>query len=261
MALPNIILEVNGLEYGGLKEFTVESSLDSLASSFRIRFTELWGNIETPWEILPHSNVRIFFENQVLIDGFVDSVSGSLDSIDRIAVGRSKVAQLIDNSPVPRPTQYTNISLFNLAVALSEPYGITVTNEVGQAALRRIPVVRIQTGKTVFNFLEEEARRQQVLLGHDDAGNMRIFRPAEQRAITDIVQGVNITNCQWVDNWSKRFKQYYVESQSGLELGLLDQTALRGIGRDESVQLNRLLRIKSDPVSYTHLTLPTNREV
>lgn len=244
-----VIFEADGVEYGGLKAATVKRGIAMVAGQFSVDYTELWPGRDTPWPILPHSHARILLGDTVLLDGYVDQlpIEFSKQGHALRAAGRSKTGQLVDCDPQPVPGEFRNTSLDKLARIFAKEVGLSLDMAPNLHQLQKLPVVRLSAGQSCYRALEEQARKDNVLLGPSSSGDLRLFQPGIERAQVPLVLGQNVKSGVLNNDWSNRYYQYMVDGQDqGFDVLPSAAAQVRGKAFDKSVKLPRLKRFRAD---------------
>ena len=244
-----VLFEVDGRQYGGMESLSVSRSIAQASGAFSVAFTDLWPGQDQKWPILPHEPVRILLGETVLLNGFVDMVpiDISKDAHVMSAAGRDRTGQLMDCDPYPNPAEYRNTRLDKLARALCRRINLDVVVDVSANDLERLEVVRPTPGQTIYRMLAEQAVKDNVLLGCNGDGALRLFRPGTEQAEVALVYGENIKSATLENDWSDRYSRYMVEGQSmGFDVTPDAAAQVRGQACDESVTLPRFKRFRAD---------------
>lgn len=129
--MSEIVLQVNGANYGGWTGVSVSRSIETVAGAFDLTCTENVGGDAAQWPLRPNQKCKILVNGQTVIDGYIDKVSIDVsDSAHGIAVsGRDKTGDLVDCAAVHSPAQWRNIKLLDLVKILAAPFGLEVILE------------------------------------------------------------------------------------------------------------------------------------
>lgn len=238
-------LAVDGAEYAGWKRVRIERSVDTISGVFGLDVSDRWRAGTQPWPIKPGAECALTVDGEPLITGYVDAVRPSFDATTRsLAVsGRDKAADMVDSSALNDPDSWTDITIGRLASELAKPFGITVTDESGDA--QTFPLVKIQPGETAFEILERYARQRGVLAISNGQGGIVLTVPGQRRADVALQQGVNILKASGTADHSQRFSEYLVTGQTaGTDTVFgTDAAQVEGRARDENVRTARRLLI------------------
>jgi len=202
-------LIVDGVEHGGWKALEVSRSLDSPASAFSFEATPRHPGRNNPVGIRAGAACQIRLDDDIVLSGFVDEVAASYsadEEIDRVA-GRSKTGDLVDCAAAV--ATYRNQALPLIAAQLLAPYAAGVEDLTGtDDIIRRY---RVEEGATVWDCLEELARRSGVLLTDSPEGNLVLTRvgfgglPAGR-----LEYGRNVLSATLAVSTRERFSSYVV---------------------------------------------------
>lgn len=215
-----VALLINGKQYKGWTEISLNTAMDALAGAFSISLTERWaGDGRTPsqienWPILNGDACQVTIDGEAIIDGYVDQFRPSFSPTDHTIEiqGRDKTCDLIDCSAFHQPDQWKNLDLLQIATILCAPFGIKVYTEVDVGP--RFDVIKLQQGETVFAALDRLARFRKVLLSPGVAGSLLITQAGRNRATVRLQQGVNIKSAGGVLDTSQRYSNYIVKGQN-----------------------------------------------
>lgn len=229
---PNqVTIEVNGLRYAGWESVTLSRSIESAAAGFTVSMLDRWLATSEPWPIFRGDHVRIYIGNDLVLDGYVDSGSASLDANFRSLTinGRSRTADLVDCSSTVRPGIIKGKKLEQIATQIAAPYGVQVVAEVDTGGT--IDVFAILPGETSHEALVRAAIARNLIVTDDEQGRLVITRSGSRRTRDRIEEGANLLagDSQWSD--VERFSEYIVEGQGAGQ----GQSALRASYRDPGV--------------------------
>jgi prophage tail gpP-like protein len=132
--------------------------------------------------------------------------------------GRSKTQDLIDCTPDVPGGQFSGYKLDQIAEAIAYPFGIRVhvLTEIGEPFYD----ATIERHETAFQFLERLARLRGVLLCDDELGDLILCNAGDVRATGALVQGVNILSASANLSGVRRFSEYRVKTQIGVQTRL-----------------------------------------
>ncbi len=233
-------LFVGGRIFEGWESIEVSRGLDRSAGSFALRVSD------RPWGIRPGAPCSVALDGEKVLTGYVDTVAPSFDAKSHsLAVnGRSRVADLVDNSAEFAGGQFSGMTLGQIAAALAKPFGITVRSDqpaIASGAGAPFETVKLNPGETVFEVLEKLARHLSLVLTDNAQGDLVITAAARARADTALVEsaaaGGNILAARGRFSVSGRHSSYRVLGQrKGLDSLTEKQAAqVEGIARDPGV--------------------------
>lgn len=176
-----IILVVEGKAYEQFTEASVSFSMDTFARQFRFLATGSGGN-PLPFKGGEACNIYIdeVIPKNIILKGFIDIVDINYDAKSHsIEVsGRGRAADIAD-STIDVLEITTDISLAGaIAVVIGHlESDVSVVDLVPGLALFNASEDQIgASGKNAFEFIEELARKRQVLLNESGTGNIEISR-------------------------------------------------------------------------------------
>lgn len=212
--MPETVLEVDGVRYGGWTKIAIQRGLEQIAGQFELAVTERWPGAGVSRPIRPGQSCRVLVEGNPVITGYVDDVRPSFSAAERAieVTGRDRTGDLVDCAAVWKSGSWSNATLARIAADLCRPFGIDVVDQVGVG--KRFTTFALQEGETAFEALERAARMRGVLLVADGAGRLAIARAAAKRAGTALVQGKNLLTGRGHFSWRERFSKYTVKGQA-----------------------------------------------
>ncbi len=211
--MPDLILTVNGTEYGGWMRANVHRGIEEIAGKFLIEVTELWPDNATPRQIHTGDACSLAVNGKTVITGSVDKVKVTYDnSSHNVSIeGRDATCDLVDCSAIYKTGQWTNAKLDQIARDLCAPFKIKVLVQTDIGAV--FPKWKIQEGETCYECLERAARLRGVLLLSDGQGGLILGKPGTASIGVTLERGVNILKAEGENDQSKRFSQYTVKGQ------------------------------------------------
>jgi len=215
---PEVTLTVNGVKHEGWKSVTVRSSIEEIAQSFTVEYSQRWSASGDPVAIDQDDDVVIRFGDTLVLTGIVDRANESYDatSHDVSVQGRARTGYyLVSGSAEYKSGAIKGKRLDQLAALLCEPFGISVSLSEPGLDVGGPADVQIQDGQSAFEILNERARAEGVLLLTDPAGNLVLARAAT--ALTPGVElrsGLNIKRGSLVRSGEDRFSKYVVKGQA-----------------------------------------------
>lgn len=206
-------LLVGGRAYGGWTEFRVTRAMDRAAGDFTLTVSERWPGQSDPWRILPYDAVEIRLGGDVLLTGYVDSVSPEADAtMHRVRIaGRSKTGQLVDCTPELPGTEFRGSTLPAIARALAQPFGVDVVVQVPDG--RPFGVEAADRTDKAWDMIERLARLRGVIAHDDEQGRLVLARAGTGRASGMLELGRNLIEASAKLDGSKRFSRYVTLGQ------------------------------------------------
>ena len=240
-----VSLNIGGSEHVGWSEATVTRSLETIAGAFTCRLSEREPGETAPRVIRPGDDCRVALEGDTVLQGWVDAVTVDYDAGSHsISVrGRDATGDLVDCSAATEPGEWHNARLEEIARALCEPFGISVSRETDTGApFRRF---RIEEGESVFEAIERACRFRAVLPLSDGAGGLVLGSPSRSRTEVRLERGVNILSASGTASWLSRFSDYTLQGQQAgaTWLNATEIAHVTATARDEGVNRHRPLII------------------
>lgn len=242
-----ITIVANGIEYKQLVSISVESSLRALARSFSIEIVRPL-NEQLPFR--GGEQIQILIDDELVCDGFVDVVTEEYSANGKVVSlqGRSKAQDLIDSNLLPL-TISGNVSLVKVIENVISQIGLDlkVINKVSDlkdfdSAEDKIGA---EGGESAFFFIDELARKRQVLLTSDASGNVVITRTGTARndiLLKNIVNGdSNFISGGVTYNASDIYNKYVVLSQLNTTTDLFSLDSDQAVSQ-QAESLNKNIR-------------------
>lgn len=208
--MSDIQLKIDGVIHAGWKEARVGFSMDSIANSFELTLTDKWSEDSKPRPIKLGAACEILIDKTKVLTGYVDDVLPEYDATDHLVIvaGRTKSGDLVDSSHPGK--QFKNRNIKQLADELCKPFGINVVVAEGIDIGAAFKSIEIETGETIFEFLEQAARIRALRLMSDIDGNVVITRASKNRITTPLILGENILSASGEFSMSDRFSEITV---------------------------------------------------
>ncbi|ODR86705.1 phage baseplate assembly protein [Shewanella xiamenensis] len=226
----NVMLRADGQEFSGWTQVSVSMDVRAIAWSFSLTMTTTIVEVHGPL-LKKGQRVELFIGTDRVMTARIDEIAVSYDeaNVNYDVTGRSLTGQLVDSAAIYPGSQFSHLSLPDIARELCAPFGIDVTLEnhhwrnALQLEYSEFPTVRIEQGESVYELLERLARQAGVLLTTNASGHL-VMTQAGTRVITPaLVLGENIKSCRAIDSILPRASQYIVKgSGTGLDFGAQD---------------------------------------
>ena len=202
-------LKINNRVFSGWISATVTRGLRQASATFDLSLTDRWDGQQ--WAIRPYDSCELVYNNQTLVNGYVDSSSISYDdeSHDITVTGRSKTADLVDCSVASK--QFNNQKIESIAQSLADPFGVKVTANVNTGD--RIRSWKPDEGTSVFEAIEDLARLNALLITDNSNGDLLLTQAGTDRAPANLESGVNILSASGLFDVRDRFSDYIVKGQ------------------------------------------------
>lgn len=221
-----ITLEINGTKFTGFLNMTVTRSMENIYGSFQFNATYASG---TEFPIKRRSSCKVFVNDTPILTGYVEKISVSYGSdAHTVSIEGNDITKDIYQS------QLDTVVEFNAPITFEEIIkktletiklpDVKIINEAGELSkFSKGEFVSGRPGETAFGFLDNYARKRQVFLTTDGAGNVIIARgSSKQLQIGAVYNKIgdtetnNILSANAVFDDSERFHNYKCISQSNI---------------------------------------------
>jgi prophage tail gpP-like protein len=215
-----VTLTVRGKRHSGWKQLTVRSSMEELAHSFSVQYTERAYNGGPFIDIEPGDPVQVRVGNTLVLTGYVDEASEDYDATnhDLSVIGRSKTGDLVDCAAIYEGGQIQGKNLYEVAKLLCAPFGIGVAIDAALSddfvGTGTEPTVQIQDGDSVFETLSGLARKASVLLLTDASGDLLLARAETVPLPVQLRSGANIKRGSLRSSVRERHSKYLIKGQA-----------------------------------------------
>ncbi len=254
---PDVALVVNAQRHDGWQSITIHQSIEELAPTFTVDYTQRWSPDGAPVAIRRYDPVEVFIGESRVLSGIVDECFEDYDASSHTVTcsGRSRTGQLADCAAIYQTGSIAGKNLEEIAALLAEPYGITVSRS--EAALDvgdPIPQFQIQDGGTVFESINDVARQEGVLLLSGTDGNLVLARAATEHSGVAITAG-NIKRGSLRSSGRNRYSQYILKGQAppATKLKGAAATQLKTTITDDDVPLYRPIVIHDHQTTIERL--------
>jgi prophage tail gpP-like protein len=258
----SLAIQLNGAVYTSFIAARVIRSIDSLTGAFSFTSTATSSDL---FPVRVGDTVVILADGIAALTGYVERLTVDYGVDDHVieVSGRGVLADLID-STVKTTKEFTGgVLLESIATAVLSDLGIasSVINNAGTIDVyAEEDIISADVGQSAFDFLELYARKRQVLLNEDAAGNLVLSRGTTDRSPVNIVNlknntGANNVKAARLDlNYSNRYNQYVVRSQLNPVFQAIGVTPdlvadQSGTSTDTSIRSTRYIEINAEESS------------
>jgi len=242
------ILSIQGRKLSGWKSVSVTRSLEQLSGNFSLGLTDRDPTTMQTFRVTPGNSCSVEIAGHTVITGYVDAVRVNYDAGNHELeiVGRDAAGDLVDCSAAIEPGEWLDTGIEEIANALCEPFGVTVT--VTGDAGDNFAKFRIETGETVYEAIERLCRMRALLSWSDGMGGIEIGSPERSQAGVTLRFGENILRGTGVANWSDRHSEYTVLAQQvgGDDIDPEEAAHLSATAMDTAVQRHRPLVVVAE---------------
>jgi prophage tail gpP-like protein len=236
-----VLLTSQGVVYDSWTDLTINKSIEQLCGTFSISMVDKWRQFSLPWFLTPGQPVVISIGAQPVLTGYIDNLDVAVKNDDRTVTisGRDVTGDLIDSSAVTEPAEFKLLDIVTLANKFTLPFGIAATadTDIGKPFEK----FTVKQGETIFELLQRAAELRGLFLHSTEVGGLLITNRAsvasQLRAVTPLVQGVNILEAAAVYDNTDRYQTYIVKGQSaGSDVfNGLNATAAIGTATDTAI--------------------------
>lgn len=208
--MSNVLLKVDGVIYAGWEKARIGLSLESIANTFELTLTDKWSKNTEVRPIKVGSSCEIWSDDNKIITGYIDDVYPEYDATQHSVVinGRSKAGDLVDCAHAGK--QFKNRNLKQLADELCKPFNINVLVANGVDVGKAFKNIEIETGETIFEFLEQAARIRALRFVSNIDGDIVITQSSKERISTSLTLGGNILSASGEFSLRDRFSEITV---------------------------------------------------
>lgn len=234
-----LTLKVNGQLFGGWTSVRVRHSIEQIAGTFDISYTERWPGETKGWVIPAGEYCEVRIGEHTVISGFVDKTAVSYDGNSHTlrVTGRDRTGDLVDCSAPSKA--FSGLTFKQLADELCKPFSITVYDEtvdekkltVSQKKIGKkgtkpkakrvgaaLPKAACQNSETVFRTLQRLARNEGVLLVSDAEGGLLLTRAGRAgRVSVSLELGKNILAAEFEHSQANLFSEITVKGQASTQ--------------------------------------------
>jgi prophage tail gpP-like protein len=267
-----ITLEVAGVRYQGFTSISVYRSIETISGSFNFVATS---SQRVAFPIKVGSPCAVYIDNIRVANGYVDIVTVSYNAENHTIniQGRDKTADIVDSS-MTGLKEFIGLGLVDIIRTVlndNNMSDIKVINEAG--ALEPFDdddPASSPVGQSIFEFLEQYARKRQVLLTTDGNGNVVLSRSGSQSAISGLQNKIggqfnNILSAIANYDFSNRFNRYIINSDQSPggfdDVEYEDAIDQSGEAIDDTIRASRIsetiAEITSDDATLDELAIWT----
>ncbi len=264
-------ISVNQKVFTNWETANVARTIDTNCGTFRFSSSST-----TPAEnpVRAGDQVQIVLNGMPILTGFCDVVDSrrSDGSSMVVAAGRDSTADIVDSS-MPDAVKFIEgpISMVALCERVISALGADIP--VTQSAIdiddfTDLDIFMADAGSDCITYLTDFARKRQVYLIADGAGNLDVFRPAETLLSGSLISMTgdirnNVMGASAKIDHTMRFNQYSIRSQDNFG-GDPDADYEEGVDRqgeatDDKIRASRFLEVQGEESMDD--TVSTNRAI
>ncbi|MEW4983064.1 MAG: phage baseplate assembly protein [Cycloclasticus sp.] len=248
--MSNVRLKVDGVIHTGWLKVRLSFSMESIANRFSLTLTDKWSSGSSPRAINMGAACEVWIDNTKVITGYIDDVTPNYNASQHtiVVTGRSKAGDLVDCTHKDGQSFDTQ-TLKQVADTLCKPFGIKVLVSEGVDIGKPFGIAdAIETGESIFEFLEQKARIRALRIVSNIEGDIVITRASKNRINTPLILGENILSASGEFSQRDRFSEVSVlGSQSGDDNTWGASAAhIKGTYSDKAIGRHRPLAILAD---------------
>ena len=247
----NIYLKVDGVRYEGFTDIAVNSAIENFSSSFAFTTTvkeNKQGEIIN--DIKLGQKAKVFIDNVLIITGFIEDIDIE-DS--KTASGRDVGCDIIDSHIIQKSYNQRNFERLINLVLKDNGFSIKVINKVGILNLEATETIKTEQGQSIFNFLDNYAKKLQVLLKMDRNGNLNIIREdnevVKNMLINNYTADTNILSSRLKLTTIDRFNVIEIYSQGNNKTHTKTGISQKGKATDPQIRATRRKILTIDTAS------------
>jgi len=214
--MTDFTLNVNKTKYGGWTTLSIRKSIDELAHSFDVSFSDQWSDQDERIPIVAGNDVTVVYGSETIITGYVDDDTSSYSATGRSLgiKGRSKTGDLVDCAAVKGSgtRAWRRAGLRKIAEDICGPFDIDVLAAANLGS--KFNRFTIEEGETAFSLLQRAARMRGLLVLTNADGNLVFSRVGTTTVATTLKLGENILGCNHQRSMRSRFSSYRVNCQT-----------------------------------------------
>ncbi len=249
--MPDVALHIDSSIYRFWKDASITRSMDELAGSFGLSVTDKWSAGSGRWGGQPIKRgaaCKVSIGGRVVISGYVDDVVPEYDHDNHSirVTGRDATGDLVDCSPINRPSEWAGLTLDGVAREICKPFNIPVRVETDMG--RAFPRFALELGETAHAAIDRACKQRGVLAMADGAGGLILCRAGAARHGVVLEEGVNIKKARGTFSMRQRHSEYLVLGQQpGFDGGTTaDFAQSKGRATDAGVRRHRPLVVLAE---------------
>lgn len=180
-----ITIVKDGREFGFWTSATVIQSMDAAAGSFSLEVSQPSAGLDQrnvqPWAIPAQSRVQILADGELILTGYVDSHSASIDATSHSVTisGRSLAGQLVDSAILnSNGWLWKNRDPLSIMREVAQPFGIDINTD---ALLDRVRTFKMASTGRAFDAIRTLAFRSGVAVVSQPDGSISLTQTSKRR--------------------------------------------------------------------------------
>lgn len=199
----------------GWPAFSIVRTLDSCADAFSMTaiLNSENSDIESAMTPFRYQDCFVNIDNDRILSGTLEQFTASISESEKSIniQGRSFTGILIDCSIYNIGYQFDGLKISEIAKTLCSPFGISVIVNDDSAVIAE---ARATPGQTVYEFLNQLASDNGLLLSNDARGNLVIGKYEKGKSVDTIIEGESrLISASGTYDSTNRFSIYQVLQQ------------------------------------------------
>ena len=209
-----VILQVNGQNFGGWQSVEITRSIEAISGSFSITYSDRWTPDQDAWDIERGDKCVVLLGKDVVITGHVDTVNSSFSAENSTlqVTGRDNTADLVDCSDDISIAQLKNVNALAIANIMASRFGIAVSSDVSVG--KAFEVFTLQPGETAFSTILNACRKRSLMPVATRNGGLLLTQAGKSRSAGALIEGMNIISANANHSMQGRYSEIIVKAQS-----------------------------------------------
>jgi prophage tail gpP-like protein len=211
----DVKLEVQREAHGGFQHGLVKLSMEQIASTFQLGYTDVWSSSRERVPIRRGNRCKLTVDGLTLVDGWVQEASREYDEKKRTlsASGLSTTGDLVKCSAVNKPGNWTNQHLGQIITHLCQPYAAVHPLILGDQG-DPFGKFAIQRGGETSGDAVLRAARMRGFAVYTIGDDLVAARTGSERSPTNIERGRNVLKGKFTDSEAERYSDYIFKGQT-----------------------------------------------
>lgn len=247
--MADITLTVGGKIYGGWTSGSVQRGIEQISGQFSLVVTERWPDHPARREIKAGNACTVSIGGEVVITGRVDDVARKYNAKGHTVTvtGRDATGYMVDCSPPLSPSEWSGLTLEQIAAILAKPFGVKVSANVDVG--KPFPTFALQPGEKVFEAISRACKQRAILPIADGKGGLLLTRGGKVQGGGHLADGDNIKDADWRNSWRDRYSTVTVISQGGGLGSPADDAEGKAVATDAEITVPRPLVVIAEDLA------------
>lgn len=189
-------------------------------------------------------DIELLLGGDLVVTGAIDDVRvrGTPTGTTLTVTGRSRTAQLIDNSARKPWVGHRDLTVAEFAARLADPYGVDVVVDLGSRRLKPIEECAVTAAESVWSAVDRYARAAGVLVADTPAGALLVTESG--RGSAQVLRGG--TGYTVALSGRKLYREYEVIGQTAGGPTGAPRAGVTASARDDRVPAHRYLALRAE---------------